>query len=202
MRTRTERGNFALDNSLRNVVYSLMEHNEVRFLGIEFTHRGKRWRVDTVDEAVALRQRLEREDYDAAKADPKIHRKLLRAQAVWTADRFWDLLNGIGESQKRLLEALMGKREVDSTQLVKGLGLGSQIALAGVLSGLSKQLRSMGLSPTELYRVDTSWRENKRVRRFTLMPEFELAAQDAGWPEAWREKGVTDAASTKRERKL
>ena len=96
----------------------------------------------------------------------------------------------------------MGKREVDSTQLVKGLGLGSQIALAGVLSGLSKQLRSMGLSPTELYRVDTSWRENKRVRRFTLMPEFELAAQDAGWPEAWREKGVTDAASTKRERKL
>ncbi|HUJ94769.1 MAG TPA: hypothetical protein VLW84_05850, partial [Terriglobales bacterium] len=120
--------------------------------------------MDTVDEAVALRQRLEREDYDAAKADPKIHRKLLRAQAVWTADRFWDLLNGIGESQKRLLEALMGKREVDSTQLVKGLGLGSQIALAGVLSGLSKQLRSMGLSPTELYRVDTSWRENKRVR--------------------------------------
>lgn len=189
---------FVLDNTLRYLVNSLMLH-EGRLVAIEFTHRGKRWRTDTVEEAVALRERLETDDYEAAKADPKTHRSLLRAQSNWTADRVWDLLNGLGESQKQLLECLMKRDSTNNELLALFMELDSQVALAGVLSGLSKQVKALGLSPTELYRVDTSWDGKKRVRYFSLNSEFKVAAQDAGWPEAW--KGVKNETATKQKRK-
>ena len=75
---------FALDNALRYMVDSLLVH-EGRLMAIEFAHRGKRWRADTVEEAVELRHKLELDDYEAAKRDPKYH-ALLETKAAYVAN--------------------------------------------------------------------------------------------------------------------
>ena len=159
-------------------------------MAIEFLHRGKRWRADTAEEAIELRRKLEKEDYDAAKTNPQFHAKLLREQGNWTPDRVWDLLQGIGKSQKDLLAIVVKQQNISSTALAKRLGLASQIALAGVLSGLSKQLRAMGLSSITLLRIETVWTGKTKTRFFSVMPEFKIAARDAGWPDAWESKKV------------
>jgi len=169
-------------------------------MAIEFTHRGKRWRADTAKEAMELRQKLEHEDFLYAQANPDFKEQLIREQTLWTLDKFWELVNSIGDAQKRFLETLARKDRVTSIEMAEALRLDSQIALAGVVSGLSKQLRGMGFSPTVLYKVDTQWHKKKKERTFSLLPGFKSAAEDAGWPDDWKNKPrkETDAASTKK----
>lgn len=176
-----------LDNSL-SYLYNALRSVGGRILAIEFTHRGRRWRVDTAEEAIKLRHHLETEDVVAGLSDPEFADRLTREQSLWSVDRVWDLLQGIGTQQKQFLAALMRKSRIGHTDMVQELGLSSQVALAGVLSGLTKQMRAMGLAPVSLYHVEHSWKNKKRQRTFSLNRGFVLAARDAGWPDAWKGK--------------
>lgn len=178
-----------LDNTLR-YLNNTIAVSGCRFVAIEFTHRGKRWRADTVEEAMRLREKLETEDARRAAADPEFAKSITREGTLWTEDRVLDLLNGIGLTQRRFLEALAYKA-IDARDMEKTLGLDSQVALAGVLSGLSKQLRSMGIAPVSLYLVDTSWHGKKKERTFSLARGFKVVARDMGWPNDWIKKRRT-----------
>ena len=175
-----------LDNTLRYLQNTIVVSG-CRFVAIEFTHRGKRWRADTVEEAMRLREKLEAEDAHRAAADPEFAKSLTREGTLWTEDRVLDLLNGIGVAQRRFLEALAA-RSVSANDMTGILKLDSQVALAGVLSGLSKQLRAMGIAPVSLYLVDTSWHGKKKERTFALARGFRVVARDMGWPEDWPKK--------------
>lgn len=159
-------------------------------MAIEFEHRGKKWRCDTVEEAVALRRNLEIED--AQSGQIKEH--------VWTPDLLLEFFDGLGPLQKQLLAEINDAEQINSWTLVKKLKLESQIALAGVLSGLSKRLKKMSMIPSDVYRVDVAWEDKTKERTFTLAPDFRFSAIEIGWPEMLEQKG-TDAASTKDERK-
>src|SRR5271167_637734 len=107
-------------------------------MAIEFEHAGKKYRADTPAEAAALRFELERQDaVDGTYAK----------RNIWTADRTMDLLNGIGDLQKRFLTVLAQQphSNINSEALTKAVGLDSEMALAGVVSGLSKQLQKMSI---------------------------------------------------------
>jgi hypothetical protein len=158
-------------------------------MAIEFKHNGRIWRTDTPEEAIQLRYQLEQED-DAELAsggEPSIIE-----EEVWTSDTFTELLKGSGTLQKKLLKFLYEKGEhsfgnsgVDSTEIVKALKIDSEEALAGVLSGLSKNLKRVGRQPSELYSVDVQWLKDGKVRRFRLKHGFRWAATQLGWPEKW-----------------
>jgi hypothetical protein len=74
---------------------------------------------------------------------------------------------------------------VPTTEIIKTLKIGSEEALAGVLSGLSKQLKKVGRQPSELYTVTVQWVTDGKVRRFGLTHGFRWAATQLGWPDKW-----------------
>jgi hypothetical protein len=147
-------------------------------MAIEFKHRGKLYRTDTPKEAAELRSLLERQDVQEG-----IHRAHSR---FWTADQAAELIHGLGDSQRQLLIMLSSGASVLSEQIVKGLGLRSEIALAGVLSGLSKQVRKMETNPHDLYSVEVEWQGRNKLRYFRIKEDFLNVLNEIGWPEAWK----------------
>ncbi len=148
---------------------------------IEFTHNGRLWRTDTEDEAIRLRQKLEAYDqalWESGEEPDELHEQL------WTPDLTTELLQSAGQHQRELLR-LLHKGRAESETIVKTLGLRSEVALAGVLSGLSKQLKKLGLKPWNLYTVSVQWDGKNKTRTFTLSNDFTWAAEQLGWPDKW-----------------
>ena len=153
---------------------------------IEFKHNGRIWRTDSVDEAVALRRKLEINDQIAFEAGEDIDEYQEERQQVWTPDAVMDLLKGVGFHQRRFLKALAAEESpINSEQILKTLSLNSEEALAGVLSGLSKQLKKLGMKTTDLYGVSVKWTGKTKNRSFWLSSEFRSAADELGWPDNW-----------------
>ena len=175
----TNASRFGLTQALRQL-YRSLRHRRCPIVAIEFEHRGKKYRADTAKEAAELQFHLEQ--HDATQG-------VYQHPRVWTDDLALDLLNGIGEAQKKLLALLVDVAGRRSTTLVDELGLDSEIALAGVVSGLSKQLRKMDMSPHDVYRVEVTWKGKTKERVFVLLDDIREAFYDLGFPEAWEGKG-------------
>jgi hypothetical protein len=154
-------------------------------LGIEFKHRGRLWRADTVEEAIALRRKLEMADEVAFEAGEEL--PFAYAEQIWTHDTVNDLLGNAGYLQKKFLRAVAEGKST-SDELVAKLNLNSEVALAGVLSGLSKQLKKLGVKTSDLYSVDVSWTGKNKTRTFSLVNDFRWVAAELGWPEKWDQK--------------
>jgi hypothetical protein len=176
----SEAKDFVLDTSLRQLVPSLRALRNSELMAVEFKHRGKTYRADTPKEAVELRALLEKQD-----ADSGIHRAHSR---FWTADQASELLDHLGELQKRLLAAISNGTSVPSDTLRRTLKLDSEIALAGVLSGLSKQVRKLEINPHDLYSVEVEWDGRDKVRYFRIKEDFSSALSEIGWPEDWKDE--------------
>ncbi len=186
---------FTLDSSLRNVYIALRKAGCL-LMAIEFEHKGVKYRTDTVQEAVSLQASLKQYDTVFDLDGPK------NAPHVWTADLAMDLLNNLGELQKKFLGALSNGANLSSRSLVETIGIKTEIALAGVISGLSKQLRKMSINSASLYSVEVVWKGKGKTRFFKLSSDFRNTLVELGWPEAWQTgKEQNETASTKTERK-
>jgi hypothetical protein len=152
---------------------------------IEFKHNGRIWRTDSVDEAVALRRKLEVNDQIAIESGAEIDEYQEEKQQVWSPDTVMDLLKGIGHQQRRFLKALASGEEVTSDQILKALSLDTEVSFAGVLSGLSKQLKKLGIKTSDLYTVAVKWTGKSKTRSFWLSSEFTSRADELGWPDNW-----------------
>jgi hypothetical protein len=171
-------------------------------MAIEFKHRAKTYRADTPEEAAKLVKLLREMDrtegiYDddgyTEDGDPVY-------QKVWDADTFMELMRNLGDLQKDFLRAIFAKNQVPSAVILKTLGIDSEVALAGILSGLSKQLKSINLASGDLYSVTVKWSGKQKKRLFTLNPDFMGAAIETGWPDEW-EGAKRDASATKTKHK-
>ena len=161
-------------------------------MAIEFEHKGVKYRTDSVQEAISLQAGLAQHDALFGSYGSE------NTPRVWSADLAMDLLNSIGELQKKFLATLSDRAKLSSRTLVEKIGLESEIALAGVISGLSKQLRKMSINPTSLYNVEIVWKGKGKTRFFQLSSDFHDALIELGWPEAWQTgKEHNETASTK-----
>jgi hypothetical protein len=153
-------------------------------MAIEFKYKGTTWRADTAEEAVKLRNELMQSDKVFA---PEFE-ALDQASEYWTPDRFMDVINGIGELQQRLLVAVRRKPGITSKELVRELRLDSEVALAGVISGLSKQLKQLEIEPKRVFGIDVKWKGKTKTRTFLLEDFFLNAGIEQNWPDAWEKK--------------
>jgi hypothetical protein len=168
---------FGLDNTLRNLYYTLRLKRRL-LVAIEFEHGGKKYRADTAKEALDLQRLLEKEESDQG-AQPLRH---------WPVDVALEFVQSLGELQRKFLGTLSQGASVSSEAIVKALGLDSEIALAGVLSGLSKQAKKMNVNPHNIYYVNVDWVGKTKERYFRLMRDFHEALIELNWPDAWEEK--------------
>ena len=183
-----------LDNTLRFVDNTFRKIGG-ELMAIEFKYKGTAWRVDTAKEAVALRNELETAD----RAHFPMFDSMERLSGLWTPDKFMDVLNGVGDLQRKLLSAVRRKPGMTSKELIREVGVDSEVALAGVISGLSKQLQQMGVQIRDVLLIDVKWGGKTKTRRFTLEEFFLGAGAEQGWPDEW--SGRTTAASSQRKRK-
>jgi len=142
-------------------------------MAIEFFHNGKRWKADTPEEAIRLRDQLEIEDLREGGTPDWID----DLSHDWTSEVFHTFLKSIGEQQKAAVLFMAEHAGISSAKLAKRLQLQSEMALAGVISGLSKQLKAMDLEPDKLYTVKTSWNGKRKARFFFLRDSFRQAAE-------------------------
>jgi hypothetical protein len=182
--------NFVFDDTLRHLYIAIRNRGD-SLVAIRFIHKGKKWEADTAEEAVRLRKELEREDVREVGLAQQ-----MRASTLWTPDTFWNFVQTIGVQQKKAVAALFNNQSLWAADIAEAVGV-DEDALGGVLSGLSKQLKTLELKPSDLYQVHTDWSDGQRRRLFFLQPDFRLSAEEAGWPEE-RSK---NAASTNNKRK-
>jgi hypothetical protein len=147
-------------------------------LAIQFFHQGKRWKADTPEEAIRLRRQLEVED--TPKARPR-DGWIDELGGLWTPEVFATFLQTIGPQQKAAVSLMVQHAGIGSAELAERLKLDSQTALAGVISGLSKQLKTLDLELDNLYTVKTKWNGRKKEALFFLRDSFRQAANEAGW---------------------
>lgn len=172
--------NFALDRAVR-FLYDTVRYKRCRLMAITFEHRGTVFTADTPTEAAALRMELERED---ASDGIVAHRN-----SIWTPDRVEEVVTSVGALQKRFLAVLSESRTaMTSKTVIERMGIDSEVALAGTISGLSKQLRKMSLKPRDVYVVNVIYAGKGRVRSFTLVEDFRETLEELGWPEVWQEQ--------------
>jgi len=154
---------------------------------IEFKHNGRIWKTDTVDEAIALRRKLEDRDRAMWEAGEEIPTWEEERKQVWSPDSVTELLKNIGHQQGVFLRKLADGNSVASEEMLKVLGLKSEVSFAGVLSGLSKQLKKLAIPVSELYVVRVEWTGKTKKRSFSLTREFRDAAEELGWPDKWEQ---------------
>jgi hypothetical protein len=174
--------NIILLQTLRYLVY-LTKYLEVHLLAIRFQFDGETWEADTPEEAIALRHKLEY----STRFGPDPHKKMDEMERFWTPDRFMDVIEGIGELQKKLLLEVRRKPGITSDELVTALEMKSEVALAGVLSGLSKQLKKLGIEPSSVFVIRVDWTGKSKTRSFLLDDFFIGAGTEQNWPDAWEE---------------
>jgi hypothetical protein len=176
-----------LTDTLR-YLYDALRYLEVRLLAIRFEFDNQVWVADTPEEAIALREKLEQAVHGPN--DP--FKEMDRLADYWTIDRFMDVINGIGVQQHRMLGVLYYRPGITSDELRQILKLESEVALAGVISGLSKQLRLAGIEPRKVFQIDVKWSGKKKTRKFILDDFFKGAGAQLNWPEAWvsKESGI------------
>jgi hypothetical protein len=154
-------------------------------MAIEFKYGGRTWRADTPEEAISLREQLEAADDFAWLKEPPLES---RPDNIWTHDTVMELLQGLGAQQQSFLRLLETRGKLTSEQITKSLRIESAVALAGVLSGLSKQVKKTGFTPSDLYSVTVSWNGKEKTRTFELSKQFGWAAKELGWPDEWEKK--------------
>lgn len=102
----------------------------------------------------------------------------------WRLDEFTDFVARIQVTQRRLLAELLktkGQRVTDY-QLRAALRLGSNQALAGVLSGVTKVAQAMEIDPKRIYIQQTKYNQGMPERLYWATTAFLKAAMDADWP--------------------
>ena len=126
---------------------------------IQFFHRGRRWKADTPEEAIRLRRQLEVGEIAKVGArDSGID----GLDGPWTREVFATFLQTIGEKQKAAVSLMAKYAGIGSAELAKRLKLDSQTALAGVISGLSKQLKMLDLAGQPLHGQNQVEKEEER----------------------------------------
>jgi len=163
-------------------------------VAIRFKHRGQEYEADTPDEAIRLREILQKYDQGEVESGNISEEELIYDTTKWSEDRFLSMTQNIGIAQQKFMAVLLAspRGPVNVDTIAKKLGVNSAMALAGVQSGLAKQLRAIGLEPIDLYRVEISWADNERNRFLTLNEGFRLAALDCGWPPDYIRKALKD----------
>lgn len=169
-----------LDSALMHLYYAV-RYFKGELLAIKFRYRGVEYTVDTAEEAWNIQRVLDSKI-------PQVYEEMTEFEAFWTPDRFVDTINGIGELQHRFLAAVFQTPGITSAEMVEKLQLKSEVALAGVISGLSKQLKQLGVEPRQVFLIDVKWTHAKKTRKFILDDFFKSAGAEQNWPDAWEQE--------------
>lgn len=163
-------------------------------MAITFKYRGASFTVDTPQEAADTLALLKRQEAEATITQFRSRFAGFRQEAqqlisaydenkfVWTRDRFEALIERLGTAQKMALTLLLTKKEITDEELRNALKVPNNQALAGVLSGISKQAKALYIPPRAIFDFENSRFGGKRRSDYLVADEFRQIAAELSWP--------------------
>lgn len=100
----------------------------------------------------------------------------------WTSERFSALIYRLGKAQKQVLALLLTKRSLRDDELRKSLKVPNNQALAGVLSGISKQAIALFIPPRAIFNFENFRNGGRRRSDYLASDEFRKIAAELNWP--------------------
>lgn len=174
---------------------------------IKFKYRGATFTADTPQEAaetLSLLKRREAEEQSRRRARKEeveefMRRKIAQgseymkeakalfgsydeSKFAWTHDHFEALINRLGNAQKVALALLVNRRNITDEELRNALDVESNQALAGVLSGISKQAIALFIPPRAIFDFENIRVGGKRRSDYLVVDEFLKIAAEMNWP--------------------
>lgn len=141
---------------------------------LRIIYNGVEIQCEKADDAVRIAKMLGANGSGTATAKSLAKREL-------DASSFKDFLKLLKKNQKRLLKALAsGRNVVTDNELQKELGIDDNRKIGGILSGLSKNAKRVGLDLDSMWASEVKHNEHGRFREFTIHPALRKAAQDIG----------------------
>ena len=163
-------------------------------MAIKFEYGGVPFIFDTPQEADEMLALLKKREADAAIEQMRsrffgymgeFQQKLNPLVSFpWTRDTFISFLSRLGEPQKAALALLISHERVTDEELRHALNVPGNQALAGVLSGISKQAAAINIPARAIFAFENSRVGGKRRSEYLVAPEFRQIASELNWPPA------------------
>jgi hypothetical protein len=123
---------------------------------IRVEHNGVTYTVDTPEDAVKLGQLLAPKAAEPAE------------KFVWTPELFRDFTDRLGTKQQDILRILLERGVVSDDDLRALIGVESNQALAGTLSGISQQATALGIPPRMVFTMKNFRKKHGHAARWNV----------------------------------
>jgi hypothetical protein len=163
-------------------------------MAIRFKYGGVPFTVDTPEEAAKIIEALRQQDVLDAK-----RRALNRATieqggpgallafieeeyGTWTPGVFLRFVERLGPSQKAALALLVTRRSATDEELREAVKARGNQALAGILSGISKQAAALNIPARSIFGFENLRSAGKRRSTYTVADSFLQISREMNWP--------------------
>jgi hypothetical protein len=148
-------------------------------MAIKFKYGGVPFTVDTPEEAAKIMGLLKQQDAEGAKrrawnratieqGGPGAVAAFIEEEyGTWTPDVFLRFVERLGTSQKAALALLVTHRSVTDEELREVLKARGNQALAGILSGISKQAAALNIPARSVFSFENLRTAGKRRSTYT-----------------------------------
>jgi hypothetical protein len=163
-------------------------------MAITFKFGGASFTADTPQEAADTIALLKKQEAEAAIGQMKsrfsgyreaYEHKLTaydETMFAWTPNFFQALISRLGEPQKLALALLVTKRSISDEEMRNVLKVPGNQALAGVLSGISKQAAALNIPARAIFDFENFRIGGKRRSDYLVVDEFRKIAAEMNWP--------------------
>lgn len=170
-------------------------------MAIKFEHGGKSFEADTPEQVVKLLDLLDRREVAASRREAysvALTRVFVRSaeisaavgyQSSWTPEVFAQFTERLGAPQRTALGTMVAFRLGAPDEVLRASsGSANNQALAGILSGISKQAQALGIPPRTVFTFENIRSKRGRSSLYRATDEFREFAIAAGWPEVKNQK--------------
>ena len=151
---------------------------------IRIRYKGRIIECDSAADAIALLKHMDSEEHPET-SDPSIFSILNSVVAgsknAWTRKSFFEFIESLGESQIHILKLLVNKQRMTAEELRKALKLDGNQALAGVLSGISKQAGALNVPARAVYTVEDERKGGELTKTYAIAVDFLRMAKEMNW---------------------
>ena len=102
--------------------------------------------------------------------------------SAWSKDSFWKFIESLGEPQVKLLSLLVRQKKASDEDIRKLLNVDGNQALAGVISGISKQAARQNVSARAVYTIEDERKAGERSKTYVIAKDFAFVASQMNWP--------------------
>jgi hypothetical protein len=153
---------------------------------IRIPYRGRIIECSTTAEAIEILKHIDAEERpanDLLRQGTMLGamQEVFGTKSAWSRTSFWKFMDSLGEAQTHILRLLVKKHRISDEELRKALKLDSNQALAGVLSGISKQAGALNIPARAVYTVEDERKGGELTKTYAVAFDFLGMAREMNW---------------------